>query len=150
MFFSSSLAGKQRIVIGNGGQVSTKSLEVVPPSHWSARCRRRGDVKMIHRHLLQTCTRRFHIPTGKSSLYPRQKSNMSRRTSSERTSIATCPAVHRTSQHPWGTQQRSRTTFAALISCVIGRFFLVVRGSLSHREAFGRVNLNPRPVFTWR
>ena len=150
MFFSSSLAGKQRIVIGNGGQVSSKFLKVVLASHWSARCRCRGDAKVIDRHLLQTCTKGFHIPMGKTSLCPRQRSNMSRRTSSGRISIVTCPAIHHTSQHQWGTKQRSRPTFAALISCVIGRIFLVVWGCLSHREAFGRVDLSPRPVFTWR
>jgi hypothetical protein len=147
--FSQSL-GNQHIVIGNSGHVSSKFLTVVSPSHWSVRCRRRGAAKMIHRHLLQTCTSGFHIPKGKSSLSPRQRSNMSSRTSSGRTSIVTCPAVNRTSQHSWVTQQHSRPTFAALISCVIGRCFLMVRGSLFHREAFGRVNLNPIPVFAWR
>ena len=128
MFFSQSL-GKQRIVIGSDGQVSSKFLTVVLASHWTARCRPRGDAKRIDRHLLQTCTRGFHIPTVKTSSSPRQKSNMPRRTSSGRMLTVTCPAVHRTSQHPWGTQQRSRPT---LISCVIGRIFLVVRGILSH------------------
>jgi len=136
-------SGEQRIVIGNGGQVSTNFHTVVLESHWSARCRCRGDAKMIHRHLLQTCTSGFHIPMVKSSLSPRQRSNISRRTSSGRISIVTCPAIHRTSQHSCWTQQLSRPT---LILCIIGGFFLVVRESLSHQGAFGRVNLSPK---TW-
>ena len=108
-------SGEQRIVIGNGGQVSTNFHTVVSESHWSARCRRRGDAKMIHRHLLQTCTSGFHIPTVKSSLSPRQWSNISMRTSSGRISIVICPAVHRTSQHSFMRDTATQQTHVDLV-----------------------------------
>src|SRR5579863_5399618 len=81
------------MIMGNGGQVSDSLLTRVLASHWSTRHRRRGDAKMMLRHLWHTCTSDFHIPMAKYSSSPRKKSNISRRTSSGRTSTVACPST---------------------------------------------------------
>jgi hypothetical protein len=84
---------KLRIMMGIGGRISSSSLTCVRGVQRNWRSNRRGDMKMSCLHLRQTWTSVFHIH-GSQPESIRQKSNMSRRTSSGSMSNVTRPATY--------------------------------------------------------
>ena len=99
--------------MGKGGQTSSVSLTGVLSVQKRCRSRRSGDANMTDRHLRHTCTSLFHPRPRNSqrSIFARQKSKISRRTSSERAPIVTrgeiCPTTYNTISHRHRGQQLS-------------------------------------------
>src|SRR5712671_4691746 len=81
------------MAMGRGGQIFSDLLTGLLGLQSSTRRRCRGEANMTCRHLRHTCTYVFHHDRSNRSASP-QSENISKRTSSGRTSIVIWSALH--------------------------------------------------------